>query len=601
MTMLFEVLEEVAANNRESRNIFTLDVVDDERDPPEACDDSEPLDQLTMELTALKMGRDFSALSHRNQEENSFERIRNARDSLLAEVEVRKMQKSGLFFQSATTSIAKERSLFSTVERNELSTASGGTEDNPIPATKSLVDSPPSGTTEKALQPATATGKTLRTNSKVATAKRPPLPPRARMSPKQTAKPKATVLETIDSPYQPEYAKNGRSRQSPNDYNKPIVIDSEETLTNEYDYQEPVGFNLGNREHPARNYRESVEKKQSTYSPRLTSVNSVSIDALVARSEQSEKIISPCQNSSIVKSAYVLESSAEVSSSWPEELAVSSQTLPLSSGEHIVDLSQMDSTDLEPEYASLDLSQMDPDELEAEYDRLVKTKHEPKTCKNLAIGDMKTAVKRKPLDEIRKRSMVSDVESTDEQDAQIEAPMMKVHTPQVIHLEEEEEEEEDDDEVEEVEDAEEGEGDEEKESIENRMEPQETPQEIQLVDQDQISLVGQEPPVTLGQEDASLDEAVPSQEFEENIEDEGDEDTVATFEQDQYIFVKNDDGSPKKQSKAKIDYDFSSIERVVADYFGGKNRLAEEAADPATTRFKKNMFINGGGCCIGFP
>ena len=60
---------------------------DEDRDPPEcASREAETLDKLTMELTALKyMGRDM------DRKESSLDRIRNARDSLLAEVEVQRM------------------------------------------------------------------------------------------------------------------------------------------------------------------------------------------------------------------------------------------------------------------------------------------------------------------------------------------------------------------------------------------------------------------------------------------------------------------------------------------------------------------------------
>ena len=68
----------------ESRNGISVDF-DDERDLPELREDSEPLDLLKWELTALKLDSDMDAKQHAKQ--TPWESVKNVRDAVAAEIE----------------------------------------------------------------------------------------------------------------------------------------------------------------------------------------------------------------------------------------------------------------------------------------------------------------------------------------------------------------------------------------------------------------------------------------------------------------------------------------------------------------------------------
>ena len=626
LSMFYEA-EEAMVTER-SRITFTLVGDEDERDPPECRDDSQPLDILTMELTALKMGQDSVSVNHHlhyspcpkrtKREGNSFDRIRNARDTLLAEMEVRKTEKTGIFFLSTqrttpslppTTGAWEPRPGYISV-----------TEKDSIPATKGLVSS--RDTAEKLHQTAIkstaeniyslpkATTNT-KTSIKQASDKRPPLPPRSRPPIRQMVEPLAPMQKTIiDSPNRfrrntgPRGTIDARLTSEKNDYHDLIVIGSEDE--NQFqNYQEPVFINLENAD--SRDLSEIgykcylPEKKGKEFDTSVLSVFSsstcMSIDTLVAaRPEQSERIVSPCQHSSIVKSAYVLDATTQGSSAWPKELVVSTDlpvpvtsASPHSTGDHI-DLSQIMSEEYEAQCnemkigcTDLGVDQMDPDELEAEYARLITTKHGSVTTRdsavNLDVHDITTLSKRKPLDEIRKLSVVSAVASIDDQDTQ---KTLTNRAQQEIYS-----------------------GAEETVQIAEKVGEAEAVVGTDPPEIDQKTfLVGettQEFPLIFGR-DGSSDERVAPQMNEPHLAYENDDDSTASDEQDQYIFVLNATGNTKQEStRIHMQYDFSAVDRIVADYFGGETKLAEAAADPGTSKVKRSMFnnITIGGCCMG--
>ena len=625
--MIYEAEEAMVAE--ESRMMFTLEGDDDERDPPESRDDSQPLDMLTMELTALKMGQDSISVNHHlhynqspkriKREGNSFDRIRSARDTLLAEMEVRKIEKTGIFFQST------RRTPPTTAVEEPQPGYIGGTEENPIPATKSL-DFPRDtaeklhqraikATTENVYSPSKAVT-TASTSSKQAPDKRPPLPPRTRPPTRQKVKPLAPMLKTIDSSNRfkrntgPRDNIDTRSTSEQNNYHELIIIGSEDE-NNFKNYQEPVLIHLENadsRDLSESAYREHLNEKNgkefnTSVSSNISSSTSTSIDTLVAaRPEQSERIVSPCQHSSIVKSAYALDTTTQGNSSWPEELTVSSNLpipvtsgSPHSTGDHI-DLIQMESEELETqcnknktECTHFGVGQMDPDELEAEYVRLVTTKRDSVmrgSAEKLAVFNIVTHSKRKPLDEIRKLSVVSEVDSIDDQDTQ---KALANRAVQEVYSREDKAALQITKKVGEAKD------------VVGTDPPQMDPKNasvghVHTLETTQASHV-------IFVRDVSMDEKAVPQVNEPHIAYENDDDSTTSDEQDQYIFLSKAAGNSKQESTSiKIEYDFSSVERVVADYFDGKPKLAEEVADSATSKFKRNLFnsMNIGGCCVGF-
>ena len=262
---------------------------------------------------------------------------------------------------------------------------------------------------------------------------------------------------------------------------------------------------------------------------------------------------------------------------WPKELDVSSPRFSM--GNH-VDLSQIASAD---SVAYCDVNHMDPDELEAEYARLVHTK-KISTGINyidpLAFADEKASPIRNPLDELRKVSVVSAVESNDDQGCD-KIPSRRI-------------------------------------SAGTKMKTDAAA--IQSADQlgEAETIVGTDPPALFSSDQSRSVENLTTQPtirdgapMKEKVRTEASRSQLlnvsgsslrATGKKDLYIFVTND---ARKAAFAPrltgIGYKFSSIKQVVTGCFGEGTKLAKEAAVPATSNFKENTSSTGmnlGGCCV---
>ena len=622
----------------ESRTNSVLDNDNPERDELlELRDDSEPLDILKWELTALKLGRDLDG----RQNEVSTGRVNSFKKSMVAEFDVlkRNSQKPGPCKPKDDDDKLKENKH---AEKSGLVQPENGTADNPIPATRSLDNGSTSSTSstsssdEKKWKPPT-TRRVTRPMTRPNSARKPPLPPRAKLTPATPSNTKI-VHESIASLYRqsrvPVESSNLESSRR-HIYDKPIVINSVDREPANYD--EPIILHSADLEDREPILVDSVEDDY----------DSVTIDTLVGNKKhilREERIISPCQNSSIVKSAYALDDDSGLESAWPEELTVTSE-VPRSQPTLASDRGELGSAIVVvPDH--VDLSQMDADELEAEYARLVDEKRGKKKTKpslpaknerqepvvvaevketELAVNNGPAPViaqaipKRKKLDVIREKSVVSDAESNEEQDATgPEEKEQEPKSPQIIHLEEDVEEEDDegddeydedddddgDDDDDDDDDDEEGEGDEFDEPILANEPSGSLPR---------ITSVGQEPPETLIQR-SSLDQIFVSysdnaeedaeEDLEDNLEDEeeGTDSGYATAgEHFMRDFVPDiDDSRNSRKKQARVEYDFPSIEKVVSDYFGAKNRLTDERTrTEASGSFKSSIFAHAGGCCIG--
>jgi len=407
------------------------------------------------------------------------------------------------------------------------------------------------------------------------------------------------------------------------------------------------------------------------------------INYYMARTEPSERFVSPSLNSSIVKSAYRLESSNARNTFWPRELEVLSETSESPTfTEHIVDLSQVDTRDImdkdeemvctanivKAECSNMneledkhivDLIQMDscddmektvgeantmnashsyaenlqdnkssssflsdtsPDDLEAEFDRLINANKE----KQVVVKPHEVNAVRKPLDHIRQTSLVGDAESYDEQDFALNTAASDPLC--VIHLE---------DELDEMPNHEN-----ERKKIDGSLKVRDKSDKftvLKVADKEDVSLVGQESSIA-HKRVALLDKAMESQDEEsdvvsdsepeefadksevekegmatffdiarvadqDDISVDGGEESVATFDHEKYLFVtgKKESKPATIYTKIGLKYDLLSIDRVVDNYFGGKNRLTENTTAPGNANRPKgkHVFLNaGGGCCM---
>jgi len=566
---------------------------DDERDElAELRDDSEPLDVLKWELTALKLERELDNTSKSREKPKAEAKSTVVKSLPSAEIDVNNVKKTvpiiSLDIKPQHRALLEKIGLGQSLPFVPL----GGTEDNPIPATKSLdVASASDERGDNQKEPPTYETSQKSPSPKL-NSTRPPLPPRSKAASPTPSLSSKLLKRTTSPPHQ----STKEQRESPeasigvsimHSYSQPIVINSDESeeLTN---YDEPIIV-----------HSEDVGDTEEQYSQ--LDYNRVNIEALIARKRAAEeRVLSPCRNSSIVKSPY---SRGGLSVAADEEMATQE--------------SPIDSERKEPEH--IDLSQVDADELEAEYARLLREKRGEESpsessdeedisqarseteelimvpsCLEPSLKDIDEEVgpyKRKSLDMLRQRSMVSEAESSDEQDVK------GLDSPQIINLEEATDEEEEED-----------------SGVEERSRSPDNSEPAGQVPQK--TAVGQEPPETLPKRSSSEESSDDTQnEVEENFSD-GERSGYGeeTLKNEEYEYPKNEEYDffaplpPRNdaQGKAKLpcaDYDFPSIERVVADYFGAKNRLTDDGSTGSTgaaADFGKSIFSGATrGCCIG--
>ena len=585
LTICSETMTRPPLEPPESRNSILMDL--DERRLPEVRDDSEPLDVLKWELTALKLERDVepAALS-------PWKQVQYVRDAVAAEIEVRKRKTPGPDYNE------KARECDDGRKRETIDIqATAGTADNPILTTKSLdiASREEQGKKSLSMTPLQKIAAATVSTEATTTITKPPLPPRSKASMSPT--------KSVDSRGAPLV--NTSSRQN---YFQPIIIDTVEPG----DYDEPIIVHSGNlarkplfAEPPEVNEMDSAFKTAMTH-------EIIPVGSLVATSMLKSfggKAPSPCQNSRIVKSAYVMSSEDQVK--WPAELEVANAAARSLDGTPAIVVDHVD------------LSQMgDADELEAEYKRLVgegvvkalntlsaiqsegSLSQEVGTDEQNSIADdsleypvtddgsvdsdaskdTSTMGKRKALEELRKKSMVVEVSSA-EQDAKADGVLKAVKSPIApLNISTDEYEY--------------------QRSV--RVLQDEVRQDLVVLRDPSMRRDpsdGHDAPTRRG---AVVVDYVPSASSEDESEGHNEEDEInddrsaMASEREESSFLSKE---PAKRQHERVDYDYVSIRSVVAGFFGPTNSQItnDGGGTPGKADTRKRLFTTtSGGCCLGF-
>ncbi|CAB9527459.1 expressed unknown protein [Seminavis robusta] len=641
----------------ESRNSSSAhdDTVDERELPellPELREGSEPLDLLKWELTALKLGRDLDDAI--TEPKTPWEAVKNVRDAVAAEIEIRKKHKPG------RTKAMDDRPLgFKTEEKLEtigIQAKAAGTVDNPIMASKSLDSTGRKGkkTPEKS----------EKNSSKVASAtalkKKPPLPPRPKpplappkqsgASPpcKQTQQPQEAQQGTLaprGATLSPGTATEAEQKTAPiknggkHNYFQPIVIDT----VDRGNYDDPILLLSGSIV-SSPSFKEPLFTNSADSAFKQVRSNDIfTIDSMVERDRRfnGDKIVSPCQNSSIIKCAYSLISE-EDGPKWPDELQVVS-TVPSVA---VPTVNEMPAVNGIPTIAEhYDLSHMDADDLEAEYARLVKARGveseanltgsesveyraavaaaalsatlsdnsgSQEESENASI-DMPVAAsatkesetqeeedtsvagrKSKPLEELRKRSMVTEVSSGDQDGKSTEG---NVDESQQLFIPVKPSTDEHDNRP-----TLDGPKKNEEEDEERELTLTRDPSALEAPDPRQAESEDPMEDQMLSASSEGIDEESQGANTDDgsNTQDEANEErSIAMSVGEEHMPFLSAIDAGTKRKRDRIDCDFPSIGNVVAGYFSaGTSKITDEGARAGKADIKKTFFAEAGGCCL---